>query len=94
MIVLGEALKIRSMPGHWEIPWNGWAHLNDRQVNILKGIAEGQKDIAIRAELLIPIQTWKGDIKKIYAAFDGNSRGHLVALAFQVGLFVVGETDA
>ena len=59
--------------------------LTDRELGILKLVAEGQQNKQIAWELALSIDTVKGHMKSIFAKLDAADRTHAVTIAARRG---------
>jgi DNA-binding NarL/FixJ family response regulator len=59
--------------------------LSDREIEILRGVARGQSNKIIAAELAITENTVKNHIKSILSKLDADDRTHAVTIALKRG---------
>jgi DNA-binding NarL/FixJ family response regulator len=59
--------------------------LSDREIEILRGVARGQPNKIIAAELAISENTVKNHIKSILCKLDADDRTHAVTIALKRG---------
>ena len=63
--------------------------LTDRELGILKLVAEGQQNKQIAWELALSIDTVKGHMKSIFAKLDAADRTHAVTIAARRGFLEI-----
>ena len=68
----------------------GETKLSDREIEVLRLVADGKSNKAIAAQLSITEETAKGHLKSIFAKLGTNDRTHAVTLALQRGMLDLG----
>ena len=68
----------------------GETELSDREIEVLRLVADGKSNKAIAAQLSITEETAKGHLKSIFAKLGTNDRTHAVTLALQRGILDLG----
>jgi DNA-binding NarL/FixJ family response regulator len=69
----------------------GETNLSDREIEVLRLVADGKSNKAIAAQLSITEETAKGHLKSIFAKLGTNDRTHAVTLALQRGMLDLGS---
>jgi DNA-binding CsgD family transcriptional regulator len=61
----------------------------DREMQVLRGISNGESNGDIGRRLYLTVSTVKGHVRLLFAKLDARDRAHAVALAFKQGLLPV-----